>query len=179
MQPWFFAWAVCKWLDESVEGNHQVICTLIFMDHIKATSRCIRRHFVGASYARFRHKPLKSVWMQNGGCCPVPLPPPSAAGPVAAPHTRAAAAGRRPSRTPDDEAASVFCKLFDHVQDIPNSWDSTSLARATYIIVTFYDFRVARSGYRGVCQSSMHGFSYLRPQICRPVMYAPIASLLT
>ena len=70
--------------------------------------------------------------MQNGGCCPVPLPPPSAAGLVAAPHTRAAAAGRRPRRTPDDEAASVFCKLFDHVQDIPNSWDSTSLAaRAT------------------------------------------------
>ena len=166
MQPWFFAWAVCKWLDESVEGNHQVICTLIFMDHIKATSRCIRRHFVGASYARFRHKPLKSVWMQNGGCCPVPLPPPSAA-------------GRRPRRTPDDEAASVFCKLFDHVQDIPNSWDSTSLARATYIIVTFYDFRVSRSGYRGVCQSSMHGSPYLRPQICGPVMYAPIAPLLT
>ena len=83
-----FAWAVCKWLDESVEGNHQVICTLIFMDHIKATSRCIRRHFVGASYARFRHKPLKSVWMQNGGCCPVPLPPSAAASRVAAPHTR-------------------------------------------------------------------------------------------
>ena len=56
--------------------------------------------------------------MQNGGCCPVPLPP------------QRRAVGRRrqsPRRTPDDEAASVFCKLFDHVQDIPNSWDSTSL----------------------------------------------------
>ena len=26
-----------------------------------------------------------------------------------------------------DEVASVFCKLFDHVQDISNSWDLTSL----------------------------------------------------
>ena len=173
MQPWFFAWAVCKWLDESVEGNHQVICTLIFMDHIKATSRCIRRHFVGASYARFRHKPLKSVWMQNGGCCPVPLPPPSAAGRRRRPPVAARAAH------PTMRLHPSSAKLFDHVQDIPNSWDSTSLARATYIIVTFYDFRVARSGYRGVCQSSMHGSPYLRPQICGPVMYAPIAPWLT